>query len=255
MMRDALGRIGTVAVLGGTSDIGTAIARVLVRGRGARRVILAGRDPDALARRGEELRAAGATATPTMTLDALDGDTHEEFVGRLFDEHGDVDVVVFAVGILGDQHVAERDRKAALQIVQTNYLSAVSVGIPLAARLEEQGHGSLVVLSSVAGERPRRANFIYGSSKAGLDAFAQGLGDRFHGTGVRVLVVRPGFVHTRMTRGMDPAPLAVQPADVAREVVRGLDRGAHTVHVPPAARWLMAVLRHLPRPLFRRLPR
>ncbi len=135
-----------------------------------------------------------------------------------------------------------------------NYLGAVSVAVPVARRLRSQGHGTLVALSSVAGERARRSNFVYGSTKAGFDAFFQGLGDSLAASGVQVIVVRPGFVHTKMTRGLDPAPLSTTPEAVATAIVEGLARGSHTVWAPPALRWVMAVLRHVPRPLFRRLP-
>jgi decaprenylphospho-beta-D-erythro-pentofuranosid-2-ulose 2-reductase len=120
-------------------------------------------------------------------------------------------------------------------------------------KLRAQGHGTLVVLSSVAAERPRGANFPYAASKAAVDAYAQGLGDALAGTGVHVLVVRPGFVHTHMTAGLKPAPLATTPEAVADAVADGLRRGAHTVWAPPRVRWLMAILRHLPRSVFRRL--
>jgi decaprenylphospho-beta-D-erythro-pentofuranosid-2-ulose 2-reductase len=130
----------------------------------------------------------------------------------------------------------------------------LSVGVPLANRMKAQGHGSIVVLSSVAGERARRSNFVYGSSKAGVDAFFQGLADALVGTGVHVMVVRPGFVRTKMTAGMKPAPLSTTPEAVADAIVAGLARGSTTVWVPPALRYLMSALRHVPRPLFRRLP-
>jgi len=120
--------------------------------------------------------------------------------------------------------------------------------------MRAQGHGTLCVFSTVAGERPRRSNFVYGSSKAGLDAFAQGLGDSLVGTGVNVVVVRPGFVHTKMTQGLDAAPLATTPEKVAEATLEGIAKGAHTVWAPPALRYVMSVLRHVPRPIFRRLP-
>jgi decaprenylphospho-beta-D-erythro-pentofuranosid-2-ulose 2-reductase len=125
--------------------------------------------------------------------------------------------------------------------------------VAAANRLRAQGHGTLVVLSSVAGERARRSNFVYGASKAGLDAFAQGLGDALHPTGVRVLVVRPGFVHTKMTTGLKAPPLSTTPEAVAAAIVTGLASGAHTVWVPGPLRFVFSALRHLPRPLFRRL--
>jgi decaprenylphospho-beta-D-erythro-pentofuranosid-2-ulose 2-reductase len=111
-----------------------------------------------------------------------------------------------------------------------------------------------VVLSSVAAERARKANFIYGSSKAGLDAFAQGLGDSLQGTGVHVMVVRPGFVDTKMTHGLEKAPLSTTPEAVADAIITGLRRGSHTVWAPGAFRYVMSGLRHVPRPLFRKLP-
>ena len=129
-----------------------------------------------------------------------------------------------------------------------------SYGAPHDVRVKVmQAHGTLIVLSSVAAERPRRSNFVYGASKAGLDAFAQGLGDALAGTGVDVMVVRPGFVRTKMTAGLKPAPLSTTPDAVAGAIVDGLRRGAHTVWVPPALRSVMSIVRHLPRPLFRRL--
>lgn len=254
-MRDALGTVHTVLVLGGSSEIGLATAEALVRGRGARTVVLAARPSDRLEKAAARLREVGAETVDTVAFDALDTDTHGAFVERVWREHGDIDVAIVAFGVLGDQADAEADPRAALDIVRTNYVGAVSVTIPMANRFAAQGHGAIVLLSSVAGERARRANFIYGSSKAGLDAFGQGLADRLVSEGVHVMVVRPGFVHTRMTEGMDPAPLSVGPQEVATEIVKGLDRRAHTVHAPAPLRWLMAVLRHLPRPLFRLLPR
>jgi decaprenylphospho-beta-D-erythro-pentofuranosid-2-ulose 2-reductase len=137
--------------------------------------------------------------------------------------------------------------------VETNFTGVVSVTVPVAQRLEQQGHGSLVLLSSVAGERARRSNFVYGSSKAGVDAFYQGLGDALKGHGVHVMIVRPGFVTTKMTEGMAPAPLSTTPEAVAQAIARGLERERETVWVPPPLRAVMSGLRHLPRPVFRRL--
>src|SRR5918912_3480447 len=116
--------------------------------------------------------------------------------------------------------------------------------VPLAQRMRTQGHGTIVVLSSVAGERARKSNFVYGASKAGVDAFAQGLGDSLAGTGVHVMVVRPGFVKTKMTAGMSPAPFSTTADAVAEEIVKGLARGSHTVWAPPLLRGVMSVLRH-----------
>lgn len=253
-MRDGLGRVQSVLVVGGTSDIGVAVAGRLVE-RGATTVVLAGRDPDGLARQAAHLRALGATTVGTVPFDALDRAGHAGAVAAAFDGYGDVDVVVHAVGVLGDQEHHERDPPAAATVVDVNFTAAVTVLLPVADRLLAQGHGTIVVLSSVAAERARRANYVYGSSKAGLDAFATGLGDRLAGSGVRVLVVRPGFVHTAMTAGREPAPMSSTPGAVADAVVRALERGEEEVWVPARLRLVMTVLRHLPRPVFRRLRR
>jgi decaprenylphospho-beta-D-erythro-pentofuranosid-2-ulose 2-reductase len=138
--------------------------------------------------------------------------------------------------------------------VQTNFTGAVSVTVPLASRLKQQGHGTLVLLSSVAGERVRRSNFVYGSSKAGIDGYYQGVAASLASSGVHVMIVRPGFVHTKMTDGLKAAPLSVTADAVADAVVGGIARGRDVVWVPPAMRYVMAVLRHLPTAVFRRLP-
>ncbi|MFF4785571.1 decaprenylphospho-beta-D-erythro-pentofuranosid-2-ulose 2-reductase [Streptomyces griseorubiginosus] len=249
-MKDAFGLPQSLLVLGGTSEIALATARRLVVRR-ARTVWLAGRPSPALESAAAELRALGADVH-TAAFDALDPESHETVLGKIFAQ-GDIDMVLLAFGILGDQAHDERDPVAAVRVAQTNYTGAVSAGLVSARALQAQGHGSLVVLSSVAGERARRANFIYGSSKAGLDTFTQGLGDALHGTGVHVMVVRPGFVRSRMTAGLEEAPLATTPEAVATAIELGLRRRSEAVWVPGALRVVMSALRHLPRGVFRRL--
>ncbi|HEV2076141.1 MAG TPA: decaprenylphospho-beta-D-erythro-pentofuranosid-2-ulose 2-reductase [Thermoleophilaceae bacterium] len=252
-MRDALGAVQSVLVLGGTSQIGVATTRELTARR-AQRVVLAARDPERCEEEADELRRAGAEEVATERFDAdADPARHERFVDEIFDRYGDIDLVLVAFGVLGDAERAASDGDAAAAIARTNFLGAVSVTIPVARRLREQGHGTIVVLSSVAAERVRRSNFVYGASKAGLDGFAQGLHDRLHGTGVEVMVVRPGFVRSKMTAGLEEPPFATTPEAVAQAIVEGLARGAHTVWVPRTLRAVMAILRHLPRAIFRRL--
>ncbi|MDO0912314.1 decaprenylphospho-beta-D-erythro-pentofuranosid-2-ulose 2-reductase [Streptomyces sp. DT2A-34] len=250
-MKDAFGIPQSLLVLGGTSKIALATARRLIARR-TRTVWLAGRPSPALEQSAADLRALGADVH-TVAFDALDPESHEAVLGKVFAE-GDVDMVLLAFGVLGDQARDEREPLNAVRVAQTNYTGAVSASLVSAGALQSQGHGSLVVLSSVAGERARRANFIYGSSKAGLDAFTQGLGDALHGTGVHVMVVRPGFVRSKMTAGLDEAPLATTPEAVATAIELGLRRRSETVWVPGALRVVMSALRHAPRALFRRLP-
>lgn len=251
-MRDALGSVQSVLVLGGGSDIARATVRALVADR-TRTVVLAARDPARLDGEVDALRAAGAETVEAVAFDADDVASHAGVLGDVFERHGDVDLVLVAFGVLGDQEALKRDPDAAVAHVHTNFTGAVSALLVAAERLRAQGHGTLVVLSSVAAERPRRSNFVYGASKAGLDALAQGLGDELAGDGVRVMVVRPGMVRTKMTAGLDDVPFTTTPEKVAKEIVRGLRRGAHTVWVPPLLRFVFAGLRHLPRPVFRRL--
>jgi decaprenylphospho-beta-D-erythro-pentofuranosid-2-ulose 2-reductase len=161
---------------------------------------------------------------------------------------------VLAVGVLGAQAGLDADRGEALEVLRTNFISSGSLLLEALERLRQQGSGTLVLLSSVAAERARASNAIYGAAKAGIDSLAQGLADSTAGTGVRVLVVRPGFVKTKMTAGLKPAPLSTTPEAVAEATVRALDGHAHTVWAPGQLRLLFSVLRHLPRPLFRRLP-
>lgn len=250
-MRDAVGGVQSVLVLGGTSEIALATVRRMVS-EGCRTVLLAGRDPDALLGPAAELREAGAVTVDTMAFDALDTASHAGVLDDAFGRHGDIDVVLLAFGVLGDQAAFDADSEAAVEAVRVNYVGAVSAGLLTARHLKAQGHGTLVVLSSVAGERVRKTNFVYGSSKAGLDGFAQGLGDSLVGTGAGVLVVRPGFVHTRMTTGMDPAPLSTTPEVVAECITDGLAKGAAVVWAPAPLRVVMSGLRHLPRPLWRK---
>lgn len=249
MTADAFDHPRSVLVLGGTSDIGLAIARRLVAA-GTRRVVLAGRDAGALERAGESL---GAPTVESLAFDAARVADHPEVVTKAF-AGGDIDLVVLAFGQLGDASELEADADRAAEVAQVNYVGAVSMGLRIAERFRAQGHGTFVMLSSVAGERVRRANFVYGSTKAALDGFSQGLGDALAGTGVRVLIVRPGFVRSRMTAGMPARPLATDPEGVAEAVLKGLRTRAEIIWVPPVLRWVMAVVRHLPRPLFRKLP-
>lgn len=251
-MRDALGRFESVLVLGGTSDIARATVDQLVR-RKTRTVVLAGRDATALDRASTEIAGAGATVH-TATFDALAFDTHAKIVDELWTRYGGFDLVLLAFGAIGNQDSDEHDPSAVVDVIGANFTGAASVGIAVSERMREQGHGTLVVLSSIAGEKVRRANFVYGSAKAGMDGFFLGLGEALRGTGVRVMVVRPGFVHTKMTEGMPAAPLATTPERVADDIVKGLARGRDLVWSPAPIRGVMSALRHVPRPLFRRLP-
>ncbi|MGY1772988.1 SDR family NAD(P)-dependent oxidoreductase [Blastococcus sp. SYSU D00813] len=243
-----------VLVLGGRSEIGLAVAQRLVAA-GSRRVVLAARRADALAEEVRLLREAGATEVHCVEFDADDLAGHERLLAEVEQRHGLPGTTLVAFGVLGDQAAAERDPAAAVAVVHTDYVAQVHLLTLLARRYREAGGGRLVVFSSVAGVRVRRANYVYGSAKAGLDGFASGLTDALAGTGVRLLLVRPGFVVGRMTAGMSPAPLSSTPDTVADAVVSALARDREVVWVPGSLRWLSALMRVTPRVLWRRLPR
>ncbi|QHG83405.1 SDR family NAD(P)-dependent oxidoreductase [Rhodococcus rhodochrous] len=242
---------GTVVIFGGRSEIGIEVATRLAPGR---TVILAARRADDLVDECAAVRAAGATAVHPVEFDADALDTHTAVLDRIA-AFGPIDVAVLAFGILGDQARAETDAAHAVSIVHTDYLAQVALLTDLTQRLRAQGSGRLVVFSSVAGWRVRRANYVYGSAKAGLDGFASGLADALHGSGISLLLVRPGFVIGRMTEGMSPAPLSSTPPQVADATVRALHRGRGEVWVPAVLRPVFFGMRLLPRAIWRRLPR
>ena len=250
-MTDALGRVRSVLVLGGGSEIALATLDRLAT-RGLRRAVLLGRDLEAMRASAGRLTAKGVEVI-THPFDADAIDTHAPTIAEAFESHGDFDLVILAFGTLGDQTAFEADPTAAGHAAITNYAGAVSSGVATATALRAQGHGTLVVLSSVAGQRPRRDNYVYGSTKAGLDAFARGLGEALRGSGARVMVVRPGFVRTRMTGGMRPRMFAQTTEQVGAAIVTGLDQRASIVWAPPLLRWMFLVLNVLPQAIFRRL--
>jgi decaprenylphospho-beta-D-erythro-pentofuranosid-2-ulose 2-reductase len=248
---DAVGNPQSVLVLGGTSEIGLAVVEAFASDR-PMRVVLAARPSARLDAAVARLERRGC-AVETVEFDATAVDTHSDVVRKSF-AGGDVDVVVVAFGLLGDAEKAWTDVSTAVELATVNYTAAVAVGVALGERMREQGHGAIVALSSVAGERPRRSNFVYGSTKAGLDAFYSGLTEALRPHCVGVTVVRPGFVHTRMTEGMKPAPLSTTPEAVAAVVVDAVRNRRELVWAPAPLRFVMGALRHLPRPVFRRLP-
>ncbi len=252
-MKDAIGNVQRVLVLGGTSDIALATVMKLTAERRDAQVTLAARPGQRREAATAELESLGLQVTE-VDFDADDRTSYEKAVDSAFEAAGDIDVVMVAFGLLGDQARAWRDVDAALDLVQVNYTAAVGCGVLVGERLRAQGHGAIVAMSSVAGERPRKSNFVYGSTKAGLDAFYTGLGDALAADGIQVMVVRPGFVRTKMTEGLAAAPLSQTAEQVADVIVAGLRAGRRMVWAPPALRWVMSALRHLPHPVFQRLP-
>lgn len=240
-------RIRTALLLGGSSDIGRAVLAALVP-MGLERAVLALRTPS------DDLEVPAGVECAQLPWDTLDIAAHDGLVDASIGVLGHIDVVVCAVGMLGHHAGRSMGPAGVDEMVRTNFAGPAAVLAVVADRLVAQGDGTIVVLSSVAAARARRSNYVYGSSKAGLDAFAQGLGDALVGTGVDVLVVRPGFVRSSMTEGLDPAPMSTDPGTVGAAVQHALEhRRSGIVWVPSKLGPMFAVLRNAPRPLWRRI--
>jgi len=243
---------GLIVIFGGRSEIGLELATRLAS---SATVLLAARRADTLGEEVAAVLAAGAAAVHVREFDADGLASHGPLVESIVTELGPIRTVVLAFGILGDQARAEKDPGHAAAIVHTDFVAQVSLLTVLANTMQSAGSGSIVVFSSVAGVRVRRANYVYGSAKAGLDGFSSGLADALHGSGVHLLVVRPGFVIGRMTEGMTPAPFSSTPDQVAAATVRALAKRRRTVWVPWALRPVFLGMRMLPQFVWRRMPR
>ncbi|WP_315145990.1 SDR family NAD(P)-dependent oxidoreductase [Corynebacterium variabile] len=240
-----------IVLFGATSEIGGEIITRLASGND---LVLAARRPEALTELEDACRAAGASAVESIYFDAGDVDTQASVIDDI-ESRGAVDTAIAAFGVLGDQELAERDGGEVARILHTDFTAQAVLLTELSGRMKARGHGDLVAFSSIAGARVRRPNYVYGSAKAGLDGFCQGMQDALRGTGVRLTVIRPGFVIGKMTEGMDPAPLSVNPDVVAEAVVKALKNGTPDVWVPRSLGVLATVMRLVPRFLWRRAPR
>lgn len=252
-MLDAVGNPQTILLLGGTSEIGLAICERYLRTASARIVLACLPDDPGRDSAITQMKAAGAREVEVIDFDAVDTESHPKVIEQAWGGK-DVDVAIVAFGLLGDAEELWQNQRKAVLLAEVNYTAAVSVGVLLAEKMRAQGFGQIIAMSTVAGERVRRSNFVYGSTKAGLDGFYLGLGEALREYGVRVLVIRPGQVRTRMSAHIKEAPLTVDKEDVAELAVRAAAKGKELVWAPPAFRYVMMVLRHIPRPVFRKLP-
>ncbi|SEH57719.1 decaprenylphospho-beta-D-erythro-pentofuranosid-2-ulose 2-reductase [Mycolicibacterium rutilum] len=259
MVLDAVGNPQTILLLGGTSEIGLAICARYLRNAQAR-IVLGDlpdhpRKADAIA----EMTAASAKSVEWVDFDGTDTDSHSAVIDTAA-AGGDIDVAIVAFGLLGNAEELWQNQRKAVQIAEVNYTAAVSVGVLLGEKMRAQGFGQIIAMSSAAGERVRRSNFVYGSTKAGLDGFYLGLGEALREYGVRVLVIRPGQVRTTTTiehwkaTGTKEAPFTVDKDYVAELAVTSAAKGKDLVWAPGTFRYVMMVLRHIPRPIFRKLP-
>lgn len=252
-MLNAVGKAQNILLLGGTSEIGISIVSRFLK-QGPSHVTLAARkDSPRVDAAVAEIKAAGAASVTVVDFDALDTESHPAAIDAAF-ENGDVDVAIVAFGILGDNEAQWRDQALAVEATSVNYTAGVSVGVLLGQKFEQQGHGTIVALSSVAGQRVRRSNFVYGSAKAGFDGFYTQLGEALRGSGANVLVVRPGQVRTKMSADGGEAPLTVNREDVADAVYDAVVNKKDIIFVHPLFQYVSFAFQFIPRAIFRKLP-
>jgi decaprenylphospho-beta-D-erythro-pentofuranosid-2-ulose 2-reductase len=247
------GQLRNVVVFGGSSDIARAVTKKLCLAR-TRTVILAGRDQALLDAAATEAEEYGATRTQTVLFDATDptgaGQTVEEAFAHL--DEG-IDLVIVAVGALGEQSDDENSPGGAAQMVTVNVTWPVAALSEIRRRLVEQGSGRILVISSMAAVRVRRVNYLYSGAKAGLDRICVGLAQSLEGTGVRLQLLRPGFVRTKMTVGMPSPPFTTGPNEVADNAIRGLASNELVIWSPPILRYASILVRLMPTALWRRV--
>jgi short-subunit dehydrogenase len=241
-----------IAIVGATKGMGRALARELAARGDA--LCLLGRDVDDLAKSAEDLRVRGPSAQVTTThCDFEQPDTFADVVADAEARLGGLDAVVVTAGMFATQDALEADPALLQRVLAVDFTNTVLFCEAARKRMLAKGGGTLCVFSSVAGERGRKPVVLYGAAKAGLSAYLEGLDHRFHAQGLRVVCVKPGFVKTGMTAGLRPPPFAGEPEGVAKSVVRALDRGKPVVYAPGIWRYVMMVIRMLPRFVMRRI--
>jgi len=240
-----------VLIIGATSAIAGATARRCAR-RGDR-LFLAGRDAARLGILADDLRVLGAQEVTTHVCDLADDTAHAGLVDAARERLGRIDLSLIAHGILGDQRAEEGDFELARRNFEINALSPISLLTRLVPVYREQGQGTLAAISSVAGDRGRQSNYVYGAAKGALSLYLQGLRNRLHPEGIHVLTIKPGFVDTPMTRDFPKGPLWVGPDVIARGILRAVDRRRDVVYLPWFWRPIMAIIKAIPESLFKRM--
>ncbi len=239
-------------LLGATKGMGRAVARLLAE-RGAR-IFLLGRVAEELERTARDLEVRGADGpVKTAVCDLLKPETFAPALEAAEKELGGLETVVVTAGLFGTQEQLEADPQFAARVLIANFTNTVLFCEEARKRLLAGGGGTLCVFSSVAGDRGRKPVILYGSAKAGLTCYLEGLDHKFRAAGLKTVCVKPGFVKTGMTAGLKPPPFAGEPEDVARRVLRAIDRGKPEIYVPPMWRWVMCVIRRLPRFVMRKI--
>ncbi|HEY6095111.1 MAG TPA: SDR family oxidoreductase [Gallionellaceae bacterium] len=239
-----------ILILGATSAIARGTAAALARRGHA--LYLASRDMDELQRSAADLQLRYGVPVRFGRFDAEATDTHPAFLQQVLAEMGELEGMVLAVGYLGDQ-LAARDFKQGARVIAANFTGAVSILSECASYLEPRKQGFIIGISSVAGDRGRQSNYVYGAAKGGLSVFLQGLRNRLFHSGVRVITVKPGFVDTAMTFGLPGLFLVASPQDVGEKIARSVTKSADVVYLPWFWRYIMLIIQHVPEPIFKRL--
>lgn len=240
-----------VLIIGATSAIAEATARSFAS-RGNHLFLLA-RNAERLDSLLKDLRVRGAGSAQGSVFDANALHDHERLLSEAMDTLGGLDIVLIAHGTLGDQKACESSVESTLQELQTNALSVIALLTRLANHFERQGHGSIAVISSVAGDRGRQSNYVYGTAKGALSLFLQGLRNRLNRSGVQVLTIKPGFVDTPMTAAFPKGPLWASPEKVAGDILSALDKRRDVIYTPGFWRLIMLIIRSVPEAIFKRL--
>lgn len=239
-----------IVILGAASAIAEATARIWAA-QGARLCIV-GRDKDRLDCIADDLKARGAGEVIIAALDCANVDAKSE-LNNMVSALGGLDILLLAYGTLGDQRQLETDPVAAAELMRINFTSAAAWCLAACALLEQRKTGVLLVIGSVAGDRGRRSNFIYGACKGGLSILVEGIAHKLAMTKARAVIIKPGFVDTPMTASFRKGPLWVGPDAVAKIIARAAERGGIAVYTPSFWRWIMLIIRHLPTFVFSRL--
>ena len=240
-----------ILALGATSAIAEATLRLFAE-RGAQFYLVA-RNPQKLAAVAADLKTRGASAVATQVMDLDDTVAHPAMLEAAAKSLGTIDLALLAHGVLGDQEQAEKSYLVAESILGTNFMAPVSLITWLANYFEAGGQGTLAVISSVAGDRGRKSNYVYGSSKGALTIFLDGVRNRIDRAGVHVLTIKPGFVATPMTAHLPQGPLFAQPSKVAAGILRAVEKRKDVVYVPGFWAIIMLIIRMIPRPIFKKL--
>lgn len=243
----------SVVILGATSGVARSIARRF--GALGYTVGLAGRDREELEILAADVRARCAVACSILPFDATAFETHADFLDQCAQVFGELPGgVVLCFGYMADQALAQKDFEVARRTIDTNLTGAISILERFAAAYEARGNGFIAALTSVAGDRGRKMNYIYGAAKAGLTAYLQGLRNRLHASGVRVTTIKPGFMDTPMTYGMSlPGPLVASPEAAAKAMVDKITRGKDSIYVPFFWRYIMWIIKSIPERQFKKM--